>query len=49
MPPGSECPKGAYCNPASTLLECPAGTFGESFTIVLTVYFPYEKLSKTLL
>ncbi|CAN0436270.1 unnamed protein product, partial [Ectocarpus sp. 12 AP-2014] len=25
-PAGSECPEGTYCNPARTLLECPAGT-----------------------
>lgn len=29
-PAGSECPEGTYCNPARTLLECPAGTYGES-------------------
>ncbi|CAN0005918.1 unnamed protein product, partial [Laminaria digitata] len=28
-PTGSECPEGTYCNPARTLLECPAGTYGE--------------------
>lgn len=36
MPPGSECPKGTYCNPSSSLLECPAGTFGESFSMMLS-------------
>lgn len=30
-PAGSECPEGTYCNPARTLLECPAGTYGEVF------------------
>lgn len=29
-PAGSECPEGTYCNPARTLLDCPAGTYGES-------------------
>lgn len=31
-PPGSECPEGTYCNPARTLTECPAGTYGEILT-----------------